>query len=167
MALSAKSPHTRLRGPGLRPTHRGHFLDCGAQCGVCYAARIGHHRLGADRAFTPSQSIASSPCRAATIPKCCCLLISVISTCSSRYATVLRTRGCCCRELLAMPVRKCPVLIESHKRRSSAGFSAVPSAQPVEISLALREMGWTAYRVRFDAAAVAWVASVIDWGIAA
>jgi hypothetical protein len=66
-----------------------------------------------------------------------------------------------------MPTRKCPVLIETHQGRSPTGFSALPSAEPFEISLALREMGWKAYRVRFDPAAVAWIASVIDWGIAA
>jgi hypothetical protein len=66
-----------------------------------------------------------------------------------------------------MPVRKCPVLIEAHQVRSLTGLSALPTAQPFEISLALRDMGWKAYRVRFDPATAAWVASVIDWGIAA
>jgi hypothetical protein len=66
-----------------------------------------------------------------------------------------------------MSVRKCPVLIETSGGRSPAGFSASPSAQPYEISLALREMGLRAYRVQFDPDAVAWVAKVIDWGIAA
>jgi hypothetical protein len=51
--------------------------------------------------------------------------------------------------------------------RSPTGFSALPSAQPFEISLALRETSWKAYRVRFDTAAVAWVANVIDWSMAA
>jgi hypothetical protein len=64
-------------------------------------------------------------------------------------------------------VRKCPVLIEKHQVRVPSGFSALPSAQPFEISLALREMGWTAYRVQFDVAAAAWIAKVIDWGVAA
>jgi hypothetical protein len=66
-----------------------------------------------------------------------------------------------------MPARKCPVLIEAPSGRSSTGFSALPSAQPYEISLALRELGWKAYRVQFDPEAGAWVAKVIDWGIAA
>jgi hypothetical protein len=61
-----------------------------------------------------------------------------------------------------------PVLIETYRGRSPTGLSALPSAQPFEISLALREMGgWQAYRVRFDPAVVAWIASVIDWGMAA
>ncbi|HEY2229100.1 MAG TPA: hypothetical protein VGI22_15480 [Xanthobacteraceae bacterium] len=66
-----------------------------------------------------------------------------------------------------MPVRKCPVLIESRYGRSASGLSASPAAQPFEISLALREKGWKAYRVAFDPAAGAWIAKVIDWGVAA
>ena len=66
-----------------------------------------------------------------------------------------------------MSVRKCPVLIETPQGRTPAGLSASPSTQPFEISLALREKGWKAYRVQFDPAAVAWVAKVIDWGVAA
>jgi hypothetical protein len=66
-----------------------------------------------------------------------------------------------------MPIRKCPVLIESYKTRAPSGLSVSPSAQPFEISLALREIGWRAYRVQFDPAAAAWIAKVIDWGIAA
>jgi hypothetical protein len=65
------------------------------------------------------------------------------------------------------PVRRCPVLIESCKRPSPSNLSASPSAQPFEVSLALREMGWKVYRVEFDPAAAAWVAKVIDWGVAA
>jgi hypothetical protein len=66
-----------------------------------------------------------------------------------------------------MPIRKCPVLIESRNGRAPSGFSASPSAQPFEISLTIREMGWTAYRVQFDPTATAWIARVIDWGVAA
>jgi hypothetical protein len=59
------------------------------------------------------------------------------------------------------------VLIQSHKGRAPSGVAALPSAQPLEISLALREIGWTAYRVQFDAAASAWITRVIDWKVAA
>jgi hypothetical protein len=65
-----------------------------------------------------------------------------------------------------MSVRKCPVLIESHKGRAPSGLSVSPSAQPFEISIALRELGWKAYRVQFDSSATAWIAKVIDWGVA-
>ena len=34
---------------------------------------------------------------------------------------------------------------------------------PVEVSLRLREKGWTAYKIRFDHSAFVWIARVIDW----
>jgi hypothetical protein len=37
----------------------------------------------------------------------------------------------------------------------------------VQIALKLLEKGWTAYRIRFDQEAGAWLASVIDWKRAA
>ena len=63
-----------------------------------------------------------------------------------------------------MSVRKCPVLVETSRDRTSARLSVPSTAQPVDVSLALRESGWTAYRVRFDPEAPAWIAKVIDWG---
>ncbi len=62
-----------------------------------------------------------------------------------------------------MPVRKCPVLIETSSGRTSAKVSFPLRAQPVDVSLALRELGWKAYQVRFDPTASAWIAKVIDW----
>ena len=66
-----------------------------------------------------------------------------------------------------MAVRKCPVLIETSIGRTSAKVSFPTTAQPVDVSLALREIGWKAYRVRFDPEALAWIAKVIDWDQAA
>jgi hypothetical protein len=66
-----------------------------------------------------------------------------------------------------MSVRKCPVLVETSNGRISAKVSLSSTAQPVEVSLALRERGWTAYQVRFDPDVSAWIAKVIDWGQAA
>jgi hypothetical protein len=66
-----------------------------------------------------------------------------------------------------MSVRKCPVLVETSNGRISAKVSLSSTAQPVEVSLALRESGWTAYQVRFDPDVSAWIAKVIDWGQAA
>jgi len=63
-----------------------------------------------------------------------------------------------------MSVRKCPVLVETSRGRTSARLSVPSTAQPVDVSLALRESGWTAYRVRFDPEVPAWIAKVIDWG---
>jgi hypothetical protein len=62
-----------------------------------------------------------------------------------------------------MSVRKCPVLIETSIGRTSAKVSFPTTAQPVDVSLALREIDWKAYQVRFDPAVSAWIAKVIDW----
>jgi hypothetical protein len=59
------------------------------------------------------------------------------------------------------------VLVETSKGRTQAGFSVPGNVAPVDVSLTLREKGWTAYRVRFDPAALAWIATVMDWQRAA
>jgi len=41
------------------------------------------------------------------------------------------------------------------------------SASPVDVSLRLRERGWTPYKVYFDGYSQAWIAVVIDWKRAA
>jgi hypothetical protein len=66
-----------------------------------------------------------------------------------------------------MSIRKCPVLVETSVGLTPARFSVSSTAQPVDVSLALRESGWMAYRIRFDPEARAWIAKVIDWGRAA
>lgn len=66
-----------------------------------------------------------------------------------------------------MAGRRCPVLVETSQGRTRAGIWASSTAQPFEVSLALREMGWRAYRVRFDPKAGAWIATVFDRHIAA
>jgi hypothetical protein len=66
-----------------------------------------------------------------------------------------------------MSGRKCPVLVETSEGRTSAKVSISSTAQPVDVSPALRESGWMAYRVRFDPEVPAWIAKVIDWGQAA
>ena len=63
--------------------------------------------------------------------------------------------------------RRCPVLIETSKGRTRTGLSASTTAEPFEVSLALREMGWRVYRVQFDSTAGAWIARAIDWDVAA
>ena len=66
-----------------------------------------------------------------------------------------------------MPRRRYPVLVETSRGRAQAGFSVPGEAAPVDVSLSLREKGWTAYRIRFDHAALAWIATVMDWKQAA
>jgi hypothetical protein len=60
-----------------------------------------------------------------------------------------------------MPNRKCPVLIEIGLERCPAGVSASQKADRAEVSLVLREKGWTPCRVWFDGQTGEWVASVI------
>jgi hypothetical protein len=62
-----------------------------------------------------------------------------------------------------MRQRRFPVLLETAKGRIRAGFSASAAEEPVAVALKLRERGRDAYRVRFDAEAGAWLATVIDW----
>jgi hypothetical protein len=66
-----------------------------------------------------------------------------------------------------MATRRYPVLVETSDGRTQAGFSVPGNAAPVDVSLLLRENGWTAYRIRFDHAAFALIATVMDWKQAA
>jgi hypothetical protein len=47
------------------------------------------------------------------------------------------------------------------QQRLPTGIDAPSIAEPVEVSLALRDKGWSPYRIWFDARAEAWVAAVI------
>jgi hypothetical protein len=61
-----------------------------------------------------------------------------------------------------MSLRACPVMIEiTPDNRHPAGVKVPPRAEPAEVSLALREKGWTPYRIWFDASESAWIAAVI------
>lgn len=66
-----------------------------------------------------------------------------------------------------MRKRLYPVLAETYQGRFPTGLFAAVTAQPAEVTLALREKGWAPYRVRFDPEAGMWIARVIDWGQAA
>jgi hypothetical protein len=60
-----------------------------------------------------------------------------------------------------------PILVETYRGRFPTGLSAPESAEPYEVSLAVRAKGWVPYRIRFDLEASAWIVNVIDWGQAA
>ena len=60
-----------------------------------------------------------------------------------------------------MQKRSCPVLIEIGLERHPSGVNALQKADRAEVSLALREKGWTPCRVWFDGQTGEWVASVI------
>jgi hypothetical protein len=66
-----------------------------------------------------------------------------------------------------MATRRYPVLVETSYGRVQVGFSVPADTAPVDVSLLLREKGWTAYRIRFDHTALAWIATVMDWKRAA
>jgi hypothetical protein len=55
-----------------------------------------------------------------------------------------------------------PVWVETKLGRVRAGISAAATEEPVVVSLKLRERGWFAYRVRFDAESSVWIASVMN-----
>ena len=58
--------------------------------------------------------------------------------------------------------RECPVLIEMDDRqRLPANIDAPSRAEPAEVSLALRDKGWSPYRIWFDSGEDAWIAAVI------
>jgi hypothetical protein len=65
-----------------------------------------------------------------------------------------------------MRAQRYPVVVETWRGRSPANLSSPSNALPVEVAMALREKGWEPYRVRLDPEANAWVARVIDWGLA-
>jgi len=55
-----------------------------------------------------------------------------------------------CRQSQAPPLTK-------------AGFVVPTDTTPIDVSLLLREKGWTAYRIRADYLASVWIATIIDW----
>jgi len=58
-----------------------------------------------------------------------------------------------------MSRRRRRVFIETQKGRRSAGFTVHEGADAADVSLALRNRGWIAYRLRLDAENHAWVPS--------
>jgi hypothetical protein len=63
--------------------------------------------------------------------------------------------------------RRRRVFIERPKGRVSAGFTVPAEADAADVSMQLRERGWTPYRLRLDHEQHAWIAIVIDWQRAA
>jgi hypothetical protein len=51
--------------------------------------------------------------------------------------------------------------------RISAGFTVPEVADAADVSMALRRLGWSPYRLRLEAEQNAWIAIVIDWKKAA
>ncbi len=66
-----------------------------------------------------------------------------------------------------MPHRRRLVFIDTPKGRVSAGFAVPETADAADVSMKLRERGWSPYRLRLEPEQNAWVAVVIDWQRAA
>ncbi len=66
-----------------------------------------------------------------------------------------------------MPHRRRLVFIDTPKGRVSAGFTMPETADAADVSMKLRERGWSPYRLRLEPEQNAWVAIVIDWQHAA
>ena len=66
-----------------------------------------------------------------------------------------------------MSRRRRRVFIETPKGRRSAGFTVTAEADAADVSMRLRERGWTPYRLRLEPEQHAWIAVVIDWQWAA
>jgi hypothetical protein len=66
-----------------------------------------------------------------------------------------------------MPYRRRRVFVETPKGRRSAGFSVPDTAGAADVSLKLRERGWTPYALRLEPEQNTWVALVMDWRRAA
>ena len=57
--------------------------------------------------------------------------------------------------------QRCPVLIEFSGQVIKSDIVASFADQPADVAIKLREHGWAPYRVRFDDAKAAWVASAL------
>ena len=59
------------------------------------------------------------------------------------------------------------VFVDTPKGRRSAGFTVPETADAADVSMRLRERGWTPYALRLEPERHAWVALVMDWQRAA
>ena len=66
-----------------------------------------------------------------------------------------------------MSRRRRRVFVETSRGRIDAGFTVSESADATDVSMALRRLGWSPYRLRLETEHQAWVAVVIDWKKAA
>ena len=66
-----------------------------------------------------------------------------------------------------MPHRRRRVFVDTPKGRRSVGFTVPESADAADVSMRLREQGWTPYALRLEPEQHAWFALVMDWQHAA
>ena len=66
-----------------------------------------------------------------------------------------------------MPHRRRRVFVDTPKGRRNAGFTVPEIADAADVSMRLREQGWTPYALRLEPEQHAWFALVVDWQHAA
>ena len=66
-----------------------------------------------------------------------------------------------------MPHRRRRVYVDTLNGRRSAGFSVPDTASAADVSIRLRDRGWTPYALRLEPEQNAWFALVMDWKHAA
>jgi hypothetical protein len=59
--------------------------------------------------------------------------------------------------------RRHRVFIDTSMGRVSAGYTEPAETDAADVSMRLRERGWTAYRLRLESEQQVWIAHVIDW----
>ena len=62
-----------------------------------------------------------------------------------------------------MPHRRRRVIVDTPKGRRSAGFTVPESADAADVSIALRQRGWSPYALRLEREEHAWIAFVMEW----
>ncbi len=62
-----------------------------------------------------------------------------------------------------MPHCRRLVFIDTPRGRVNAGFTVPETADAADVSMRLRERGWSPYRLRLEPEQNAWIAVVIDW----
>jgi hypothetical protein len=55
------------------------------------------------------------------------------------------------------------VLVEFDGEFIKSEVVASDAEEPARVSMRVRDMGWTPYRVRFDESQSAWIVSTFDW----
>jgi hypothetical protein len=65
--------------------------------------------------------------------------------------------------VILMSHRRRRVFVDTPKGRRSAGFTVAETARAADVSMRLREKGWTPYALRLEPEQHVWVALVMDW----
>lgn len=58
--------------------------------------------------------------------------------------------------------RRCPILVDLGGQVVKVDTFASETEDPAQVSMRLRDIGWSPYRVRFDAERAAWIVSSFE-----